>query len=149
MCKTENVGTAGLELMGYLWRNNPEHLMEQTTPLSLRSNGSEVTLSGFAGGEYLPLPASEGLAFPLRSAEPFGLFSAMRARREFGRTLGPNWTQGQRLTSKPVHPRWVPHFSSGLRSRERECPRVPGTLGGKHRANEGIKSPLLFLPVFR
>ena len=25
---------------------------------------SEVTLSGFAGGEYLPLPASKGLAFP-------------------------------------------------------------------------------------
>jgi len=23
-----------------------------------------VTLSGFAGGEYLPLPASKGLAFP-------------------------------------------------------------------------------------
>jgi hypothetical protein len=34
------------------------------TPLSLRFKASEVTLSGFAGGEYLPLPASKGLAFP-------------------------------------------------------------------------------------
>jgi len=32
--------------------------------LSLRFNPSEVTLSGFAGGEYFPLPASKGLAFP-------------------------------------------------------------------------------------
>jgi hypothetical protein len=32
--------------------------------LSLRFNAFEVTLSGFAAGEYLPLPASEGLAFP-------------------------------------------------------------------------------------
>jgi len=28
--------------------------------LSLRFNTSEVTLSGFAGGEYLPLPAEFG-----------------------------------------------------------------------------------------
>ena len=34
------------------------------TPLFLRFNASEVTLSGFAGGEYLPLPASNGPAFP-------------------------------------------------------------------------------------
>jgi len=34
------------------------------TPLFLRFNGSKVTLSGFAGGEYLPLPASKGPAFP-------------------------------------------------------------------------------------
>jgi len=58
-------------------------------PLSPRFNTSEVTLSGLAGGEYLPLPASKGPAFPLRSAE---------------------------LTSKPAHPRWVPHFSGRLRS---------------------------------
>ncbi len=32
--------------------------------LFLRFNTSKVTLSGFAGGEYLPLPASEGPAFP-------------------------------------------------------------------------------------
>ena len=32
--------------------------------MSLRFNASEVTLSGFAGGEYLPLPSSKGLAFP-------------------------------------------------------------------------------------
>ena len=34
------------------------------TPLSFRFSAFEVTLSGFAGGEYLPLPASEGPAFP-------------------------------------------------------------------------------------
>jgi hypothetical protein len=34
------------------------------TPLSLRFSASEVTLSGFAGGEYFPLPASKGPAFP-------------------------------------------------------------------------------------
>jgi len=34
------------------------------TPLFLRFNASEVTLSGFAGGEYLPLPTSKGPAFP-------------------------------------------------------------------------------------
>jgi len=32
--------------------------------LSFRFTTSALTLSGFAGGEYLPLPASEGLAFP-------------------------------------------------------------------------------------
>jgi hypothetical protein len=32
--------------------------------LLLRFNTCEVTLSGFAGGEYSPLPASKGLAFP-------------------------------------------------------------------------------------
>jgi len=32
--------------------------------LFLRFHAFEVTLSGFAGGEYLPLPASKGLAFP-------------------------------------------------------------------------------------
>jgi hypothetical protein len=32
--------------------------------LSLRSSASEVTLSGLAGGEYLPFPASKGPAFP-------------------------------------------------------------------------------------
>jgi len=34
------------------------------TPLFLRFNASKVTLSGFAGGEYFPLPASKGPAFP-------------------------------------------------------------------------------------
>ena len=38
------------------------------TPLFLRFNGSKVTLSGFAGGEYLPLLASKGPAFPFPSA---------------------------------------------------------------------------------
>jgi hypothetical protein len=32
--------------------------------LSLRSEAHAVTLSGFAGGEFLPLPASKGRAFP-------------------------------------------------------------------------------------
>ena len=39
------------------------------TPLFLRFNACEVTLSGFATGEYLPLPASKGPAFPSRSPE--------------------------------------------------------------------------------
>jgi len=33
-------------------------------PLSLRFSASAVTLSGLAGGEYLPLPRSKGGAFP-------------------------------------------------------------------------------------
>jgi hypothetical protein len=37
---------------------------QYVTPLFLCFNASEVTLSGFAGGEYLPLPASKGPAFP-------------------------------------------------------------------------------------
>jgi hypothetical protein len=41
-----------------------EKLFHERKPLSLRSNASKVTLSGFAGGEYLPRPASKGLAFP-------------------------------------------------------------------------------------
>ncbi|MFB0505334.1 MAG: hypothetical protein ACETWT_01235, partial [Thermodesulfobacteriota bacterium] len=45
------------------------NIFHGTTTLSLRFHTSEVTLSGFAGREYIPLPASEGLAFPLRSAE--------------------------------------------------------------------------------
>jgi hypothetical protein len=34
------------------------------TPLFLRFNASKVTLSGLAGGEYLPLTTSKGPAFP-------------------------------------------------------------------------------------
>ncbi len=34
------------------------------TPLFLRFKTPEVTLSGFTGGEYLPLPASKGPVFP-------------------------------------------------------------------------------------
>ena len=53
------------------------HYLRRRTPLSLRcargqafrSDALEVTLSGFAGGETLPLPRSEGGAFPFRSAE--------------------------------------------------------------------------------
>jgi len=33
-------------------------------PCPFASPAFEVTLSGLAGGEYLPLPASKGLAFP-------------------------------------------------------------------------------------
>jgi len=33
-------------------------------PCPFRFPAFEVTLSGLAGGEYLPLPASKGLAFP-------------------------------------------------------------------------------------
>ncbi len=39
-------------------------IFHKRTPLSLRFSAFEVTLSGLAGGEYLPLPASKGLAFP-------------------------------------------------------------------------------------
>jgi hypothetical protein len=33
-------------------------------PCPFASPAFELTLSGLAGGEYLPLPASKGLAFP-------------------------------------------------------------------------------------
>jgi hypothetical protein len=39
-------------------------VFQERKPLSLRLHAFEVTLSGFAGGEYLPLPASKGLVFP-------------------------------------------------------------------------------------
>ena len=39
-------------------------MFHEWTPLSLRFSACEVTLSGLAGGEYLPLPASKGPAFP-------------------------------------------------------------------------------------
>jgi hypothetical protein len=40
------------------------HSLYERTPLSPRFRASGVTLSGLAGGEYLPLPASKGPAFP-------------------------------------------------------------------------------------
>ena len=57
----------------------------------LSPQGFRRTLSG---AQEISPPGSEGLAFAFRSAEPFGLPSAMRPRREFGRTLGPNGAQG-------------------------------------------------------
>jgi len=73
---------------------SPERIFEYShfhnrTPLSLRFSASELTLSRFAGGEYLPLPASKGPAFPSPSAS---------------------------LRTSSAHPRWVPHLSSNLRS---------------------------------
>jgi hypothetical protein len=50
------------------------------TPLFLRFNTFKVTLSGFEGGEYLPLPASKGPAFPFPSATPFGLSSGSKTQ---------------------------------------------------------------------
>ena len=64
-------------------------IFDKGTPLSLRFSPSEVTLSGFAGGEYLPLPASKGPAFPFPSAA---------------------------LRTSSAHPRWGPHLSRNLRS---------------------------------
>ncbi len=75
-----------------------------------------VTLSGFAGGEYLPLPASKGPAFPFPSAGLFGLPSAMSpGRMERSTELTPR-AQGRRLRTSYAYPRWVPHLSSNLRS---------------------------------
>ncbi len=51
------------------------------TLIPLRSLALALTLAGLTGGEFLPLPRSEGGVFPLRSAE---------------------------VTSKPARPRWVP-----------------------------------------
>jgi len=64
--------------------------------LSLRFNAFEVTLSGFAGGEYLPLPPSKGPPFPFPSAPPFGLPSAMSARAE--------WSSGSKTQDKLCSP---------------------------------------------
>jgi len=51
--------------------------------LFLRSNAFEVTLSGFAGGEYLPLPASKGLAFPfLLTLEGYPISPATYAQEQ-------------------------------------------------------------------
>ena len=38
--------------------------LSSENPCPFASPAFEVTLSGLAGGEYLPLPASKGLAFP-------------------------------------------------------------------------------------
>ena len=48
--------------------------------MSLRFNASKVTPSEFADGEYLPLPASKGPAFPFPSAPPFGLSSGSKTQ---------------------------------------------------------------------
>ena len=63
-----------------------------SSPLSLRFSASEVTLSGLAGGEYLPLPASKGLAFPfLLTLEGYPTSTANYAQGQ-GRTLmPPSW----------------------------------------------------------
>ena len=68
---------------------------QKVTPLFLRFSASTVTLSGFAGGEYLPLTASKGPAFPFPSAT---------------------------LRTSSAHPRWIPHFSSRLRSETTKSP---------------------------
>ena len=53
------------------------------TPLFLRFNASKVTLSGFAGGEYLPLPASKGPAFPsLLTLDGYPTFPADYAQKQ-------------------------------------------------------------------
>ena len=41
-----------------------KQIFQEVIPLFLHFNAFEVTLLGFAGGEYLPLPASKGLVFP-------------------------------------------------------------------------------------
>ena len=69
-----------------------------------------LTLPGGAVGEDSPLLVSQRLAFPFRSAESFGLPSAMSPRHELGRTLAPNGVQGRRPTTKP--------FDSALRSEQ-------------------------------
>ena len=74
-------GTCGQSLLWILWKNcwsflsfnkhfyviswfYREKIFREVTPLLLRFNAYKVTLSGFTGGEYLPLPASKGPAFP-------------------------------------------------------------------------------------
>jgi hypothetical protein len=47
-----------------LFINMANSIFHERKPLSFRFPAFEVTLSGLAGGEYLPLPASKGLAFP-------------------------------------------------------------------------------------
>ena len=66
-------------------------------PLSLRSNASKVTLSGFAGGEYLPLPASKGPAFPFPSAA---------------------------LRTSSAHPRWYPTSPTTYAQGQRFSPNI-------------------------
>jgi len=56
--------------------------------LWLRFNAFEVTLTGFAGGEYLPLPRSQGPAFPfLLTLDQYP-------------TSPADFTQGQRCSQK-------------------------------------------------
>ncbi len=76
------------------------------TPLFLHFSPSEVTFSGSQVGNTFSFP----------STEPFGLPSAMSPRRELGRTFGPNGVQGRKLTTKPAHPRRMPHLARNLRS---------------------------------
>jgi hypothetical protein len=52
------------EISGKLALRRSENVLMRGTPLSLRFSAYGVTLSGLAGGEYLPLPASKGPAFP-------------------------------------------------------------------------------------
>jgi hypothetical protein len=77
------------EICEKLALRSSENVVMRGKPLSLRVSASEVTLSGLAGGEYLPLPASKGPAFPFPSTA---------------------------LRTSSAHPRWVPHSSSRFRS---------------------------------
>ena len=62
---TENTSLAELyEVSEKLALRHPQYFSWERKPLSLRFSASKVTLSGLAGGEYLPLSASKGLAFP-------------------------------------------------------------------------------------
>jgi len=68
-----------------------DHFSDERKPLSLRFCASEVTLSGLAGGEYFPLPASKGPAFPfLLTLDGYP-------------TSPANYAQGQRFFS--INPR--------------------------------------------
>jgi hypothetical protein len=92
------------EALGGFEKSRPSpinHNLRRTNPLSLRFNASKVTLSGFAGGEYLPLPTSKGPAFPfLLTLDGYP-------------TSPANFAQGQRLSPrmleqserKNIHPR--------------------------------------------
>jgi hypothetical protein len=56
----------------------------QLKPSSFRFSAFEVTLSGFAGGEYLPLPSSKGLAFPfLLTLDGYPTSSAIYAQGQW------------------------------------------------------------------
>jgi len=75
-----------------------KHTLCWRKPLPLRFNASKVTLSGFAGGEYLPLPASKGPAFP-----SVRLSSRRSLLTLDGYPASPaNFAQGQRLSPKTV-----------------------------------------------
>jgi len=81
-----------------------------------------VTLSGFAGGEYLPLPASEGPAFPfLLTLDGYPTSSAIYAQGQRCSLKIQEIPEAQTLVLRPIHFTKNDGFVKRLRKKSNFC----------------------------